>query len=73
MNIMIAAVSAPLEMNGVSRHAANLAHALLECDSVSSLHFVAGDEVKSGDGIVLEKRMSQICRVARHAIHLQRS
>ncbi len=42
VKILIAAVSAPVHMNGVSRHAANLATALLQTSSVSELHFVAG-------------------------------
>jgi glycosyltransferase involved in cell wall biosynthesis len=42
VKILIAAVSAPVHMNGVSRHAANLATALLQTNSVSELHFVAG-------------------------------
>jgi glycosyltransferase involved in cell wall biosynthesis len=42
VNILIAAVSAPMQMNGVSRHAANLVTALLQTNSVSELHFVAG-------------------------------
>jgi glycosyltransferase involved in cell wall biosynthesis len=42
VKILIAAVSAPVHMNGVSRHAANLATALLQTNAVSELHFVAG-------------------------------
>lgn len=42
MNIVIAAMSAPTRMNGVSRHAANLARALLSTAAISEVHFVAG-------------------------------
>ena len=42
MKVVIAAVSAPMHMNGVSRHAANLARALLQTSVVSKVHFVAG-------------------------------
>lgn len=42
MNVVIAAMSAPSHMNGVSRHAANLARALLYSKKISEIHFVAG-------------------------------
>lgn len=42
MKVVIAAVSAPVQMNGVARHAANLAGALLQTSLVSKIHFVAG-------------------------------
>lgn len=42
MNVVIAAMSAPTQMNGVSRHAANLARALLSTKAISEIHFVAG-------------------------------
>lgn len=42
MNVVIAAMSAPARMNGVSRHAANLARALLSAKEISEIHFVAG-------------------------------
>jgi glycosyltransferase involved in cell wall biosynthesis len=42
VKVVIAAVSAPMHMNGVSRHAANLARALLQTSVVSKVHFVAG-------------------------------
>jgi glycosyltransferase involved in cell wall biosynthesis len=42
MNIVIAALSAPAQMNGVSRHAANLARALLSTKAISEIHFIAG-------------------------------
>lgn len=42
MNVIIAAVSAPTHMNGVSRHAANLARALLSTNAISEIHFLAG-------------------------------
>jgi glycosyltransferase involved in cell wall biosynthesis len=42
MNVVIAAMSAPTHMNGVSRHAANLARALLSTKAISEIHFVAG-------------------------------
>src|SRR6185437_14686341 len=42
MNVAIAAMSAPAHMNGVSRHAANLARALLTATEISEVHFIAG-------------------------------
>lgn len=42
MNVVIAAMSAPTKMNGVSRHAANLARALLSSQAVAEIHFIAG-------------------------------
>jgi glycosyltransferase involved in cell wall biosynthesis len=42
MNVVIAAMSAPAHMNGVSRHAANLARALLSTCAISEVHFLAG-------------------------------
>lgn len=42
MNVVIAAMSAPTHMNGVSRHAANLARALLSTTAISEVHFLAG-------------------------------
>ena len=43
MNVVIAAMSAPVNMNGVSRHGVNLARALLTTRAVTSVHFVAGE------------------------------
>ncbi len=43
MNVVIAALSAPAQMNGVSRHGGNLARALLNTSTVSSVHFLAGE------------------------------
>jgi glycosyltransferase involved in cell wall biosynthesis len=42
MNVAIAAMSAPTQMNGVSRHAANLVRALLSTTAISEVHFLAG-------------------------------
>lgn len=42
MNVVIAAMSAPAHMNGVSRHAANLTRALLSTRAISEIHFIAG-------------------------------
>lgn len=42
MNVVVAAMSAPTQMNGVSRHAANLARALLSTKAISEIHFVGG-------------------------------
>lgn len=42
MNVVVAAVSAPAQMNGVSRHAANLARALLSTTAIAQVHFLAG-------------------------------
>ena len=42
MKVVIAAMSAPAHMNGVSRHAANLARALLSAKAISEIHFIAG-------------------------------
>jgi glycosyltransferase involved in cell wall biosynthesis len=43
MNVVIAAMSAPTKMNGVSRHGVNLVHALLSTAAVTSVHFIAGE------------------------------
>jgi glycosyltransferase involved in cell wall biosynthesis len=40
---MVVAVTAPMAMNGVSRHAANLAASLLQASSISRVHFIAGE------------------------------
>lgn len=42
MNVVIAAMSAPTQMNGVSRHGANLARALVSTKTISEIHFIAG-------------------------------
>jgi glycosyltransferase involved in cell wall biosynthesis len=43
MNVVVAALSAPAQMNGVSRHGGNLVRALLRSNAVSSIHFLAGE------------------------------
>lgn len=43
MNVVIAAMSAPANMNGVSRHGINLARALLTTRGISCVHFLAGE------------------------------
>ncbi len=43
MNVIIAALSAPVRMNGVSRHGGNLARALLNTSTITSVHFLAGE------------------------------
>ena len=42
MRVLIAALSAPTELNGVSRHAANLARGLLSLPDPPQIHFLAG-------------------------------
>jgi glycosyltransferase involved in cell wall biosynthesis len=42
MKIAVAAVSAPLELNGVSRHAANVVRGLLTRTEVSEIHLLVG-------------------------------
>jgi glycosyltransferase involved in cell wall biosynthesis len=42
MRVVIAALSAPAELNGVSRHAANLARGLLSLPEPPEIHFLAG-------------------------------
>ncbi|HEY3703888.1 MAG TPA: glycosyltransferase family 1 protein [Terracidiphilus sp.] len=42
MKIVVAALTAPTAMNGVSRHAVNLVTALLQSDSISDVHFICG-------------------------------
>jgi glycosyltransferase involved in cell wall biosynthesis len=42
MKIVVAAVSAPLHLNGVSRHAANVVRGLLTRSEVSEVHLLAG-------------------------------
>ena len=43
MKIVIAALSAPAQLNGVSRHSVNLVRALLSTRKVSGVHFLAGE------------------------------
>ncbi|WP_082661806.1 glycosyltransferase family 4 protein [Terracidiphilus gabretensis] len=43
MKIVIAALSAPAQLNGVSRHSVNLVRALLSTRTVTDLHFLAGE------------------------------
>lgn len=43
MNVVIAALSAPAQLNGVSRHAMNLGRALLATSGIERVHFLAGD------------------------------
>ncbi len=43
MKIVIAALSAPCSLNGVSRHAANLARGLLSLPDAPEVHFLAGE------------------------------
>ena len=43
MKIVIAALSAPCSLNGVSRHAANLARGLLSLSDAPEVHFIAGE------------------------------
>lgn len=42
MKVVIAALSSPTSMNGVSRHGMNLARALLVERGITSVHFIAG-------------------------------
>jgi glycosyltransferase involved in cell wall biosynthesis len=43
MNVVVAALSAPAHLNGVSRHAIGLVHALLSTRAVTNVHFLAGE------------------------------
>jgi glycosyltransferase involved in cell wall biosynthesis len=43
MKIVIAALSAPVQLNGVSRHSVNLARALLSVRGVAGVHFLTGE------------------------------
>jgi glycosyltransferase involved in cell wall biosynthesis len=43
MKIVIAALSAPVQLNGVSRHSVNLARALLSTRKVNGVHFLMGE------------------------------
>ena len=43
MKVVIAAMSAPAQLNGVSRHSVNLVRALLSACAVTDLHFLAGE------------------------------
>jgi len=62
VKVVIAAVSAPMHMNGVSRHAANLAGALLQTSVVSQVHFVAA---------VWQKEMfRQTCELSDPRLHM---
>jgi glycosyltransferase involved in cell wall biosynthesis len=62
VKVVIAAVSAPMHMNGVSRHAANLARALLQTSVVSKVHFVAG---------IWQKEMfRQVCELNDPRLHM---
>jgi hypothetical protein len=42
MNVVVAALSAPAQLNGVSRHAANLARGLLCQREIANVHFIVG-------------------------------
>lgn len=42
MKVVVAALSAPAAMNGVSRHAVNLVTALLQSGAISDIHFLGG-------------------------------
>jgi glycosyltransferase involved in cell wall biosynthesis len=42
MRVLISGLSAPTELNGVSRHAANLARGLLSLPDAPEIHFLAG-------------------------------
>src|SRR5579871_1393790 len=62
MNVLISALSAPSQLNGVSRHGANLVRALLSTSEVSTIHFLGGswqrvmfDDVLPGDDSRLHK------------------
>jgi glycosyltransferase involved in cell wall biosynthesis len=62
VKVVIAAVTAPKQMNGVARHAANLAGALLQTSLVSKIHFVAG---------IWQKEMfRQICELRDSRLHM---
>jgi glycosyltransferase involved in cell wall biosynthesis len=43
MNVVIAALSAPAQLNGVSRHGGNLVRALLSTGHIANVHFVCGE------------------------------
>ena len=43
MNVVIATLSAPAQLNGVSRHGGNLVRALLSTGDVANVHFVCGE------------------------------
>jgi len=43
MNVVVAALSAPVRLNGVSRHAIGLVRALLSSRTVTNVHFLAGE------------------------------
>lgn len=47
MNVVVAALSAPSQLNGVSRHAVNLPAALLAAPGIENIHFLCGDWQKS--------------------------
>ena len=42
MNIVIAALSAPCQLNGVSRHGVNLVSALLSTNKITNIHYLSG-------------------------------
>ena len=43
MNVVIAALSAPAQLNGVSRHGGNLVRALLSTGDITNVHFLCGE------------------------------
>jgi glycosyltransferase involved in cell wall biosynthesis len=43
MNVVIAALSAPTQLNGVSRHGGNLVRALLSTGGITNIHFICGE------------------------------
>lgn len=67
MNVVIAALSAPADMNGVSRHAANLVRSLLHRPEVSQLNVLVGawQQQALAEGIAQEHARLRI-----HPVHI---
>ena len=67
MNVVIAALSAPAQMNGVSRHAANLVRSLLHRPEITELNLLIGSwqQQALADGIAREHSRLRI-----HPVHI---
>jgi glycosyltransferase involved in cell wall biosynthesis len=74
MNVVIAALSAPSQLNGVSRHAGNLVGALLSASNISNVHFVCGEWQKEMFSCVLpeENPRLHVHRIPLRDVNLHR-
>ena len=69
MRVVVAAVSAPDQMNGVSRHAANVVRGLLTRSEITEVHLLAGAWQQH---TYAEAVARQDCRLHIHAVSIRR-